>query len=159
MKIINNQSIAKPLSKTLLVITISFFALTACKTDNKKEEISIPQIEKLEIQVLEDKVISPEKDAYKKLTSNYELYGKWIISNSVDKKGYVYEIYKKGDEYIGVITKGDYTMENLNKKGNDYFIEENNYGEFYRIDKKMNMTLFDRDGDLTSTGYSAKKVD
>lgn len=94
---------------------------------------------------------------YDNIKAEYELFGKWEISNSATKSSYPYEIYQKGNEYIGVIPQDEYKTEILEKKGNDYYVKGNNYGEFYRVDTNKNMTLFDKDGDLTSMGYKANK--
>lgn len=94
---------------------------------------------------------------YSKLKDDYEFFGKWTIANTIVKESYPYEIYKKDNKYIGV-RLNDFKIENLVKKGNDYYVKGNKYGEFYRIDQKMNMILFDKDGDLTSAGYRATKV-
>lgn len=92
---------------------------------------------------------------YDNLKKDYELFGKWSISAA--GYSYPYEIYKKENEYIGVKSSGEYKTEILDKKGNDYYVKGNKFGEFYRIDKNLNLTLFDRDGDLTSAGYRATK--
>ena len=94
---------------------------------------------------------------YDKLKNDYELVGKWKITNSITKSSYPYEIYKKGNEYIGVIPQDDFKTEILEKKGNDYFIKGNEHGEYYKIDANKNMVLYDQDGDLTSMGYKAIK--
>lgn len=94
---------------------------------------------------------------YEQIKKEYELIGKWLISNDLVKLKYPYEIYKKGDEYIGVIVENDFKTEILEKKGNDYFVKGNRFGEYYRIDKNNNMTLFDKDGELSSSGLNATK--
>lgn len=105
---------------------------------------------------------------YEEIKKKYQLFGKWMISNSVLKTNgiqsdYKYEIYRNGNKYIGVIAQADreYQTEILEKRGNDYFVKGNNVnnenGEYYRIDAQLNMTLFDRDGDLASAGYRATK--
>lgn len=96
-------------------------------------------------------------DNYDKIRSDYELIGKWKITNSLSKQNYPYEIYKKGNEYVGVIPQGDYKTEILEKNGNKYLVKGNEYGEYYVIDDNLNMTLFDKDGDLSSMGYKAVK--
>ncbi len=94
---------------------------------------------------------------YDMLKTDYELFGKWEITNSMSKTQYPYEIYKKGNEYIGVIPQGDYKTEILDKKGDKYSVKGNTYGEYYKIDGNKNMTLFDKDGELASMGYKATK--
>jgi hypothetical protein len=109
--------------------------------------------------IADGKPTSSEISSYSKLKTDYELVGKWTISNSIVKESYPYEIYKKGNEYIGVIIKDDLDKktENLIKKGSDYYVKGSKDGEFYRIDKNMNMELFDKEGELTSIGYKATK--
>lgn len=92
---------------------------------------------------------------YEKIKAEYEIFGKWRIKNSAANLNYPYEIYNKGTEYIGVIPEGKYKTENLEKKGNKYFVKDNKSGEYYLIDVKMNMSLFDKDGELESMGYKA----
>ena len=105
-----------------------------------------------------EKVKSESGNAdYDKIKNEYELFGKWRITNSVAKLNYPYEIYTKGAEYIGVIAEGEYKTEILEKKGDNYFIKGNKSGEYYKIDSKMNMLLFDKDGELASMGYKAIK--
>ena len=94
---------------------------------------------------------------YENLKKNYMLFGKWKITNTIVKESYTYEIYNKQSEYIGVIPSGKYRTEILDKKGNKFFVKGNKYGEYYKIDTKMNMTLFDKDGELASSGFVATK--
>lgn len=94
---------------------------------------------------------------YDRLKSEYELIGKWRITNTVAKSGYPYEIYKKGNEYIGVTPQGEFKTELLSKEGNKYSVKGNKYGEYYMIDSNLGMTLFDKDGELASMGYTAKR--
>jgi len=84
-----------------------------------------------------------------------ELFGKWTIINTLTNSSYQYEIYKKGDGYTGVIGKNK--METLKKRGNKYSVVGNKYGEYYMINSAKEMTLFDKDGELTSAGYKAIK--
>lgn len=114
-------------------------------------------------------IVAPSgKSHYDKVRREYQLLGKWTITNSILKANgiqstYKYEIYRNGNKYVGVIPQEDrkYQTEILEKIGNDYFIKGNNVnnenGEYYRIDAGMNMTLFDRDGDLSTAGYKAIK--
>lgn len=121
------------------------------KTFNKifNEAINAKPIEKVETK--------SGNANYDKIKAEYELLGKWTISNTFVNESYPFEIYKKGDEYISVIPKDDYKTEILSKKGNDYFIKGNQYGEYYKIDDNKNMKLFDKDGDLSGSGYKATK--
>jgi hypothetical protein len=94
---------------------------------------------------------------YEKLKTDYKLFGKWKISNSITKSNYPYEIYQKGSEYIGVIPQKEFKTEVLNKNGSKYSVKGNKYGEYYMINSNKEMTLFDKDGELASMGYKATK--
>jgi len=106
----------------------------------------------------DEKSTSSGNTNYDQLKSDYELLGKWTIANTIVEQSYPYEIYKKGNEYVG-IRLNNFKTERLTKKGTDYYVNENKHGEFYRIDKNLKMLLFDKDGDLTSTGYKATKTE
>ena len=93
---------------------------------------------------------------YQKLKTEYELFGKWQIW--LNKDSYPYEIYRNGDEYVGVIPVDNFRTQILEKKGQLYYVKGDKYGEYYRIDASLNMTLYDKDGDLSSVGYRAIKV-
>lgn len=94
---------------------------------------------------------------YDKLKAEYELFGKWKITNTMAKSSYPYEIYKKGNEYIGLIPLDKFKTEILEKSGNKYSVKGNKYGEYYIISPTKKMTLFDKDGELASMGYKATK--
>lgn len=94
---------------------------------------------------------------YDKIKTEYELIGKWTITNTTVNQSYPFEIYKKGTDYVSVIPQDDFKTEILSKKGNDYYVKGNKYGEYYHIDSDKNMKLFDKDGDLSSMGYKATK--
>lgn len=96
-------------------------------------------------------------DNYNHLKSDYKLYGKWLISNSIAESSYNYEIYFKESNYIGVIPKDDFKTEILTKSQNKYSVKGSKYGEYYLINSKGEMTLFDKDGELASVGYKAVK--
>ncbi len=123
----------------------------ATKFFNKafSDAISPIKVEKVEI--------ASRNSNYDNLKKNYKLFGKWKITNTIVKESYSYEIYKKENEYIGVIQSGEYKTEILEKNGNKYFVKGNKYGEYFKIDAKMKMTLFDKDGELASSGFIATK--
>lgn len=98
------------------------------------------------------------KSNYEDILRTYKLFGRWEISNSIVKDSYIYEIYKKENEYIGVIAQGNYKTEILEKNGENYFVKGNKSGEYYRIDGNMEMLLFDKDGELESMGYVAIRI-
>ena len=96
---------------------------------------------------------------YDNLKANYELFGKWNIENSTVNQSYQYEIYKKGNEYIGIILQDDFKTEILEKNGDKYLVKGNKHGEYYIINSNLEMTLFDKDGELASLGYKATKIE
>jgi hypothetical protein len=127
---------------------------------NGKETSLTREFNKIFVEAISTGLVDEIKTAsgssnYDKIKSEYELFGKWEISNTAAKSSYHYEIYRKGNEYIGVIPQNEYKTEILEKKGNDYYVKGNKFGEFYRVDSSKNMTLFDEDGDLTNAGYKA----
>lgn len=111
-----------------------------------------------------DNSIAPSgKNNYERIKQEYELFGRWKIFNSIVRTSYKYEIYKRGDEYVGFFPQDDwdYMAETLERKGNFFIIKGNNphsqSGEYYRIDENKNMVLFDQDGELTDAGFRATK--
>ncbi|TYB73198.1 hypothetical protein [Bizionia myxarmorum] len=143
----------------LFLIALSLTLLTACKNDPKQEDIDLPEMETVETPIQETPAATSPALTYDNLKADYTLFGKWKITNTlIVDEDFPFEIYTNGTEYYAVIPEGAHKIEVLNKKGNDYFIDKNKYGEYYRVDKDMNLTLFDRDGDLTTAGYSAEKV-
>jgi hypothetical protein len=121
------------------------------KSVNKFFSDAIPSkpIEKVEI--------ASGNSNYDKLKAEYELFGKWKISNMTVKYSYPYEIYKKENEYIGIMPQDKFKTEILEKSGNKYSVKGNKYGEYYMITSTKKMTLFDKDGELASMGYEATK--
>jgi hypothetical protein len=121
------------------------------KSFNKffSDAISTKPIEKIET--------ASGNENYDKLKLEYNLFGKWEITNTTVKQSYPYEIYKKENEYIGVRPHDEFKTEILQKKGNKYYITGNKYGEYYIINTSKEMTLFDKDGELLSMGYKAVK--
>jgi len=150
------------LKKGVLIGELEQLGMAYVGSKGKETEVT-KTFNKIFSDAISDKPIADEKPTssgnsnYDQLKSDYELFGKWTIANTIVKESYPYEIYKKGNEYVGV-RLNDFKTENLTKKGSDYYVKGNKYGEFYRIDKNLNMILFDKDGDLTSTGYKATKV-
>ena len=164
------------------LILLTIIILLSCKTEtkkniqtksnNKEELLIITEIENAEkikslnkdlknivpsVKSLDKKTISSGNLKYDKLKINYTLIGKWVINNSFQNHKYTFEIYNKGSKYLG-IRLNDFTIENLTKKDLKYYISGNKYGEFYRVDKNKEMTLFDNDGSLVGAGYTATKI-
>ncbi len=128
----------------LLTLTLTLL-LFGCK-DNKKE---VKETETVKVET------TSGNSVYDKLKSEYELFGKWKISNTIVNESYPYEIYKKGNEYIGVYPSWEFKTEILKKRGNNYNIQENKYGEYYFISDIKEMILYDKDGLLID--YKATK--
>ena len=151
------------LKKGVLIGELEQLGMAYVSSKGKETEVT-KTFNKIFNDAISDKPIADEKPTssgntnYDQLKSDYELLGKWTIANTIVKESYPYEIYKKGNEFVGV-RLNDFKTENLTKKGSDYYVKGNKYGEFYRIDKNLNMILFDKDGDLTSTGYKAIKTE
>lgn len=95
---------------------------------------------------------------YAQLQAEATLLGKWTVTNSLAKDSYPFEIYKKGEEYIGVYPSRDFKTEPLEKKGKEFFVKGSRHAEFYRVEKNMSMALFDQDGELESSGWTAVLV-
>ncbi|EDP95880.1 hypothetical protein U8527_12190 [Kordia algicida OT-1] len=150
------------LKKGVLMGELEQLGMTYANSKGKETEVT-KNLNKIFSETISDKPITDEKQSYSEnadydqLKKDYELFGKWTIVNSIVNESYRYEIYKKNNEFVGV-RLNDFKTENLNKKGSDYYVKGNKYGEFYRIDKNLNMILFDKDGDLTSAGYKATKT-
>jgi len=148
---------------------LSLYEIRKVLDNNGKNKIKDDLLNKLEgktykdvlqVLILEDHESKkpPINKKYENLKKEYQLFGSWVISNNLTNYKYEYEIYVKDDKYIGVqITKGKYKFENLIKNGVKYIVEDNKYGEFYAIDDKLNMLLYDQDGELKSAGYEATK--
>jgi hypothetical protein len=151
------------LKKGVLIGELENLGMTYVSSKGKETEVT-KSFNKIFTDAISDKVIVSKKPAssknanYEQLKHDYELFGKWTIINTIVQESYIYEIYKKENDFIGV-RLNDFKKENLTKKGSDYYVKENKYGEFYRIDKNLNMILFDKEGGLTSSGYKALKAE
>jgi hypothetical protein len=105
------------------------------------------------------KPIEKKSYNYEKIKSEYDLFGKWKINNEVVNSEYIYEIYSLNDQYIGIALYDEPKFEELNKEGTKFIIKGNKYGEYYIINTKKEMILFDSSGELTSMGYEAKFIE
>lgn len=149
------------LQKGVVAGELEQLGLAYASSKGKETEVT-KSINKFFLDAISSKPIEKVETAsgnsnYDKLKSDYELFGKWKISNTTVKSSYPYEIYKKGNEYIGVIPQDKFKTEILEKSGNKYSVKGNEYGEYYIITPTKEMTLFDNDGELTSMGYKARK--
>lgn len=130
--------------KLLYLIPIFSLLMFSFQSNNKKDILKPIETETLSID-----------NSSQNLKQSIELFGKWKITNRFTNLSYIYEIYKNGDEYTGVI--GMNKIEILKKSGNKYSVVGSKYGEYYIINSAKEMTLFDKDGELTSAGYKAVK--
>ena len=138
---------------SLLII----IGLSSCQYNNHEAEAK----KKIEEQKLEShepvtESITPSgNEEYDRVRREYKLFGKWKITNRLIEDSWIYEIYQKGDEYIGYIPRFDFKKEVLVKKGFNYYVKGNRSGEYYSIDDEKFMSLWDKDGTLYDAGYSA----
>lgn len=150
------------LKKGLLVAELEVLGFEYHKTGGKENHATTTFNNTFSVKpetITEIEKFTIEKLSYDKIKRDYNLFGKWTITNTFAKKSYLYEIYYKGEEYLGIIPSWNYKKEILLKKGENYFVKGNKWGEYYRINKNMKMTLYDRDGELKTTGYVAVKID
>jgi hypothetical protein len=157
----NNPDSKLLLKKGVLIGELEQLGLAYASSKGQETEVT-KTFNKIFTEAISDKPVEKVETAsgnenYEKIKTECELFGKWRITNSTTKLDYPYEIYKKGTEYIGVIAQGEYKTEILEKNGDKYFVKGNKYGEYYQIDSKMNMSLFDKDGELANMGYKAVK--
>jgi len=149
------------LQKDVVAGELELLGLAYASSKGKETEVT-KNFNKLFFDAISSKPIervetSSGNSNYDKLKSEYELFGKWKITNTIAKSSYPYEIYKNGYEYIGVIPQDKFKTEIIEKSGNKYSVKGNKYGEYYMITSSMEMTLFDKDGELASMGYKATK--
>lgn len=102
--------------------------------------------------------IAADNLAYETITNDFDLLGKWRIDIGVGDESYPYEIFQKGNEYVGVVFQNGFKKELLEKKDDEFHVIGVESGEFYRINAKLEMMLFDKDGDLGEIGYKATLV-
>lgn len=104
--------------------------------------------------------VKPKSTEYNRLKGNGVRLGKWRISNSFTEDSYEMEIYRINNEYsAALIFPSEIKMESLDKEGDKFIVQDNNFGEYYIIDNQNNLSLFDKDGELESTGYKAIKIE
>lgn len=134
----------------------------AYASSNGKETELTDNFNKIFSKVFSSKLIEKTETSsgninYDKLKSEYELFGKWIISIKKPQVSYPYEIFVNDNTYVGVVPVDDFRTEILEKSGNKYTIKGNRFGEYYTITTDNEMTLYDNEGELKSNGYIAKK--
>jgi hypothetical protein len=138
--------------KILIPIVLLVFCFS-CNEEPVKEE----EEKQKEVAITVTKELTEVEKKHEQIKKEYELIGAWKINNSFTKYSYEYEIYNKEEEFIGVRITSEIDFETINKEGKKYVVKGNEYGEYYILDSKNNITLFDKDGELKSAGYTAKK--
>jgi hypothetical protein len=85
---------------------------------------------------------------FKKLRDGSTLVGKWYVKiKGLSKYNYQYEIYKKNNKHYGVMISETPVIKTLTKKGDKYYQDNNEYGEYYTI--KGSLKFYDKEGILT----------
>lgn len=173
--------------KNILILTLLAFGIVSCLNSNRTEgnqrlteeqkneekgqltkEQRQAKVKELENQFADkyssestskEETSSGNKE-YDEIIANNELWGKWIIQLSFagSSDSYPYEIYRKGNIYTGVcFPDGVFTVEKLIKQGTRFRVLNDRHGEYYMVDGNMQMTLFDKYGELASSGWTATK--
>jgi hypothetical protein len=101
---------------------------------------------------------SSAEKSYDQIKSTHTLVGRWRVSISVVNESYVYEIYQKSDQFVGIVISKSIRIENLEKKGQKYFIKNSKAGEYYTISKNKKLEIFDDEGNLSSAGWSTTLI-
>jgi hypothetical protein len=144
--------------KVKFFVSTSLFLILgySCANEDKAEPSLDLVSEEINTDKEETQVVKVDDyPEYTELKNTSEYFGQWSITNKLTHSAYFYEIYIKDGEYTGVARFVEYKYEKLVKDGIKYIVQDNEYGEYYTIDANMNMTLFDKDGQLTSSGYIA----
>ena len=155
--LMNNPMAKKLLSERIVVGEIQSMGMEYVKSKGKETESTKIFRNDLEKAFYPKKVVEPIKQNIEKLT-NGELFGKWKITNSTANLSYTYAIYQQDGRFYGINESKPDKQESLKRKDDIYSVEGNKFGEYYKIDKNMNMELFDKDGELKSMGYTAKFI-
>ena len=161
-KLKNNPDSKLLLKNGLIVGELEQLGLSYVNSNGKETEIT-KNLNKNILQAFSEKSVENNEiettnSDYEKIKKEYQLFGKWKISISTINQSYRYEIYKKGDEFIGIKPSTENTEE-LEKNGDKFFVKGSKDGEYYIIDSQKNMNLYDNDGNLSSVGYKATKIE
>jgi hypothetical protein len=155
---------------------IGIYDIRTVLDENGKSDISRDLLKELNnkkykdvIKVLVDKHIEskkpPTNDKYEGIKLEYEQLGTWEIKNKMNKNfNHTYEIYFTDKDVVGVqiwskeIKFESLTREKLGETSARYVVKDSKFGEYYAIGETKNMLLYDKDGELTSAGWSASFV-
>lgn len=139
-----------------MIVSAVIVYLTDDSNDSKNEPGETVTEQKVENAIVKKK---KNKKNNKKPTPQTEskLFGKWTIINTAANFSYSYEIHMSNGVYEGIIPDFNNKIERLDKRGDKYYVIGSKYGEYYVIDDNMNMSLYDKNGSLSSVGYKAVK--
>ncbi len=143
-------------SQELEALGMAYASSGGQETDETRKwnDLFVQAIDAKPVEVVESVSGATHFDALK---AESDLVGRWKITNTFAKDSYPLEIYeRKSGGFVAVYPQRDFKTEELELKGNDYFIRGSRSGDFYRIDKNRKMTLFDKDGELASSGWVAE---
>ncbi|MDB9712978.1 hypothetical protein OAA78_04765 [Flavobacteriaceae bacterium] len=127
---------------------VGFGKLTNISNYDKKDlkEYYLNKIEVLTKSEYSDKVQNDIE--FKKLRDGSTVVGKWYVKiKGLSKYNYQYEIYKKNNKFYGVMISELPIIKTLTKKGNKYYEDNNEFGEYYTT--KGSLKFYDKDGILT----------
>ncbi len=112
--------------------------------DNK--DLKEYYLKKIEIKTKSEYSEKVENDVeFKKLRDGSKVIGKWYVKiKGLSDYNYQYEIYMKNNKYYGVMISEPPIIKTLTKKGNKYFVDNNEYGEYYTIEGSLK--FYDKDG-------------
>lgn len=159
--LINDKDSKLLVSKGVVAGELKQLGLTYATSNGKENDVTNFFNEAFE------KAISPKVEQtqavvgnvqYDKIRNDYELFGKWRIVDASGAMNYVYELYKKDSEYIGVILDKAIKLEYLDLKGTKYYLRGSKVGEYYIIDANKNMSLWDKGGNLADIGFKVTKL-
>jgi hypothetical protein len=86
--------------------------------------------------------------AFKELRQNGKVIGKWYVKNKyTTSANYQFEIYEKEGKLYSVMIRATPIIKGLTKKGDKYFENDNNFGEYVTINGGK-LKLFDSDGEF-----------
>ena len=127
---------------------IGFGKLTNISNYNNKD-LKEYYLSKIEIKTKSEYSEKVESDVeFKKLRDGSTVVGKWYVKiKGLSKYNYQYEIYKKNNKHYGVMISETPVIKTLTKKGDKYYQDNNEYGEYYTI--KGSLKFYDKEGILT----------
>jgi len=89
---------------------------------------------------------------YERLKKDYELFGRWIISNSQVNFNYIYEIYQSENQYVGISLHRNFNFSTEILSRNEDIFAIKGSDIYYEIDSKKRMAIH---GLEPKSGYTA----